>query len=63
VWAATNLYPKTMAGLVTSYTVALPFFRNAVEGDLLFTAVMFATPVALRKLAGSFGQSDRTAAA
>ena len=63
VWAATNLYPKTMAGLMTSYTLALPFFRNAVEGDLLFTAVMFGTPVALRKLVGSFGQSDPTAAA
>ena len=42
--------------------LALPFFRNAVEGDLLFTAVMFATPVALHKLAEAFGQSDHTAA-
>jgi len=48
---------------MTSYTLALPFFRNAVEGDLLFTAVMFATPVALHKLAETFGQSDHTAAA
>jgi len=62
VWAATNLYPKTLSGLMTSYTLALPFFRNAVEGDLLFTAVMFATPVALHKLAEAFGQSDHTAA-
>src|SRR5439155_4084883 len=63
VWAATNLYPKTLSGLMTSYTLALPFFRNAVEGDLLFPAVMFASPVALHKLAETFGQSDHTAAA
>jgi len=63
VWAATNLYPKTLAGLMTSYALALPFFRNAVEGDLLFTTVMFAPPVRLHKLVASFRQSDRAAAA
>jgi hypothetical protein len=63
VWAATNLYPKTLAGLMISYTLALPFFRNAVEGDLLFTTVMFATPMMLHKLVASFRQSDRAAAA
>ncbi|PYX06949.1 MAG: hypothetical protein DMG88_16380 [Acidobacteria bacterium] len=63
VWAATNLYPKTFAGLMTSYTLALPFFRNAVEGDLLFTAVMFATPIVLHKFAETVGQGDHTAAA
>jgi hypothetical protein len=63
VWAATNLYPKTFAGLMTSYTLALPFFRNAVEGDLSFTAVMFATPIVLHKFAETVGQGDHTAAA
>jgi hypothetical protein len=63
VWVATNLYPKTLAGLMTSYTLALPFFRNAVEGDLLFTALMFATPAMLHKLEESLGQSDHAAAA
>jgi hypothetical protein len=50
VWAAMDMYPKTFAGLMTSYTMALPFFRNAVEGDLFFTAAMFATPVVLQAL-------------
>jgi hypothetical protein len=63
VWAAYNMYPKTFAGLLTSYTLALPFFRNAVEGDLLFTSVMFATPVVLTALSEAFGKDDHAAAA
>ena len=48
VWAVYNMYPKTMAGLVTCYEMGLPFFRRALEGDLLFTAAMFAAPLAIR---------------
>jgi hypothetical protein len=50
VWACWNMYPKNASGLMLSYVAGLPFFRNAVVGDLLFTAVMFATPVALHAL-------------
>jgi hypothetical protein len=48
---------------MTSYTLALPFFRNAVEGDLLFTSAMFATPVVLSALSEAFGKGDHPAAA
>ena len=41
VWASGHLYPRTWAGLVTCYTAALPFFRNGLEGDLLYTLVLF----------------------
>jgi hypothetical protein len=41
VWASGHLYPRTWAGLVTCYTAALPFFRNSLEGDLLYTLVLF----------------------
>ncbi len=51
VWASFNMYPKTLAGLMTCYTLALPFFRPALAGDLLFTAAMFAVPVLLSSLA------------
>jgi hypothetical protein len=62
-WAAFDMYPKTFAGVIMSYTAALPFFRHALEGDLLFTAAMFATPVVLKALAGAFaGESNRYAA-
>jgi len=63
VWAAYDMYPKNFGGLLTSYTLALPFFRNAVEGDLLFTAAFFATPVVLGALAEAFGRGDHPAAA
>jgi hypothetical protein len=63
VWAAYDMYPKNFGGLMTSYTLALPFFRNAVEGDLLFTSVMFATPVVLNILSEAFGKGDHPAAA
>jgi hypothetical protein len=56
------MYPKNFGGLMTSYTLGLPFFRNAVEGDLLFTCLMFATPVALHAMSGALRGSDRTAA-
>jgi hypothetical protein len=63
-WAWLDMYPKTLAGLMMSYMAALPFFRHGLEGDLLFTAVMFATPLALRAFGNGFGKErDHTAAA
>ena len=64
VWAAWNIYPKTLVGLMTCYDVGLPFFRRAVEGDVIFTCLMFATPVLLHALAERRqGSGDHTAAA
>lgn len=42
-WYATPLYPKTLEGLATSYINAIPFFRNTVIGDLLYTGLFFGT--------------------
>jgi uncharacterized protein DUF6580 len=41
VWAFRTMYPKTGAGLIACYVAALPFFRNTLIGDLLYTAVLF----------------------
>jgi len=57
VWACWNMYPKTFSGLMTCYTAALPFFRHGVEGDLLFTALMFALPAAVALVASSKSRS------
>lgn len=58
VWAAWgDMYPKTLNGLMASYAAGLPFFRRGIEGDLLFTAAMFATPVALHYLSGLVSKS------
>ena len=41
VWALGTLYPKTPVGLMESYIAAIPFFQNALIGDLFFVGVMF----------------------
>ena len=41
IWLMGDMYPRTFAGLVTCYTAALPFLRNQMVGDLLYTAVLF----------------------
>ncbi|MFH1366397.1 MAG: DUF6580 family putative transport protein [Patescibacteria group bacterium] len=41
VWAAGSWYPKTLAGLVQCFTLAIPFFRNTILGDLFFVSVFF----------------------
>ena len=57
-WAAwTDLYPRTVNGVMASYVAGLPFFRRSLEGDLLFTAAMFATPVALHYLSAVFSKA------
>ncbi len=64
VWAAwKDMYPLTFAGLMTCYSAGLPFFRRAVEGDLLFTAAMFSVPVILHSLVGRLHKSANHAAA
>jgi hypothetical protein len=63
VWAAWSMYPKTLAGLMTCYAAGLPFFRRALEGDLLFTAVMFGLPVASAAIAHRINKAQGTAAA
>jgi hypothetical protein len=63
VWAAWNMYPHSMAGLMTCYDAGLPFFRRAVPGDLLFTCIMFGAPVVLGHLAARLQRGNTGAAA
>lgn len=41
VWATSGLYAFNLAGLTQCFTLALPFFRNAIFGDLFFAIVLF----------------------
>lgn len=41
VWQFSPWYAKTWDGLVYCYTLALPFFRNTVLGDVFYTATLF----------------------
>ena len=63
VWACWNLYPKTLAGLMTCYAAGLPFFRRGRAGDMLFTAVMFGVPAVAAMLARSSEKPHGVAAA
>ncbi len=43
VWllSADAIYPKTLGGLVDCYIAGVPFYRNALTGDLLWSTVLF----------------------
>lgn len=41
VWMTGNLYPHTWAGLMECFTAALPFYRNEIVGDALYTCAFF----------------------
>jgi hypothetical protein len=40
-WLFQPWYPKTGAGLAASYIAGIPFFRNMLLGDVLYTALLF----------------------
>jgi hypothetical protein len=52
VWTVWNMYPKNFGGLVACYIAGIPFFRNALAGDMFFTAVMFSIPVLIGAISG-----------
>lgn len=41
VWALGSWYTKTWAGLAACYVAAVPFFRNTLLGDALYTTLLF----------------------
>ena len=48
VWASyRTLYAATWQGLVNCYVAAIPFYRNTLVADLVFTAVFFSIPILL----------------
>src|SRR5665213_3259997 len=41
VWATSGMYAHTWSGLVSCYTLAIPFFRNTLLSDAIYTAALF----------------------
>lgn len=41
VWFSGTMYPKDFGGLVACYTAGIPFFKNTLLGDLIYTGVLF----------------------
>lgn len=51
VWAMGTMYPKTIDGLIACYVAAIPFFRNALAGDIVYVTLLFGSyALALRFL-------------
>lgn len=66
VWAAwPEMYPRTLSGLMMSYTAGIPFFRGTAESDMFFSIAFFGMPVFVHALSGWMrgSASDRIAAA
>ena len=40
VWILLDYYPKTFEGLLTSYILAIPFFKNTLISSCLFTGLL-----------------------
>jgi hypothetical protein len=41
LWSSHGLYSHTLDGIMQSYTMALPFFRNSLLGDAFYSAILF----------------------
>jgi hypothetical protein len=42
VWLSPQfMYPKTLSGLIECYVMGLPFFRNTILGDLMYSGIFF----------------------
>jgi hypothetical protein len=41
VWLSSGMYPRTLAGLIECYTLAIPFFRNTMLGDFVYSGIIF----------------------
>jgi len=50
VWAFSPWYEKTISGLLLSYELGLPFLRNMLIGDVLYTAALVTVCECVRAL-------------
>ena len=53
VWLRFGSYEPTMAGLVSCYAAAIPFFRHTIAGDLAFSVVLFGSYAAVHVLSAA----------
>ena len=48
VWIISGFYEKSIVGLLTCYSMALPFFYNTLAGSVVYSAIMFGGYVGLK---------------
>jgi hypothetical protein len=44
-----RMYPRSLAGLAQCFTMALPFFRSSLLGDMFYTVVFFSSFAVARR--------------
>lgn len=59
MWTISTLYPKTIAGLLTCYIAAIPFYGTMLAGDLLYATLLFGTFVWLERRVPRFAPATR----
>ncbi|MFN3850213.1 MAG: DUF6580 family putative transport protein [Spirosomataceae bacterium] len=42
-------YPHNFSGIIASYSAGLPFFRNAIVGDLFYSGILFGSFALIQK--------------
>jgi hypothetical protein len=52
-WLVGTDYPRTPAGLSECFVAAIPFFKNTVAGDLLYTGLFFGLDALAMRVRGS----------
>lgn len=50
VWVTSGMYAHSWAGIVRCYTLALPFFRNTLLSDVIYTGAIFGLYALAQKL-------------
>lgn len=60
VWMQFDMYPHTWDGLAACYIAAIPFFRAALIGDLLWSAVLFGSYELAKHYIPSFSSNNQS---
>lgn len=43
MWTISEIYPKTVAGLLACYVAGIPYYGTMLAGDLIYSALLFGT--------------------
>ena len=60
-WLTSGMYALTLSGLAECYYMALPFLRNSLMADVLYSAVLFGAFASARSLAAKRHLTKRAA--
>lgn len=51
VWAWSNMYAKSLSGLMACYVAAIPFYRNDLIATGMIAGILFGLPAVVRQMA------------